>query len=76
MPYYLFKVKQDRSTALLLETHSQFRDASASAKIQRQQLVTADNALIKVILASDPLEGERLVLERRHPSSPVEEWEV
>ncbi len=76
MPYYVFKVKQDKTAAILLETFERFPDASKQAKILRTTLVVAENAYIKVIHAAEPSEAERLVLERRTPSSPVEEWEV
>ena len=76
MPYYIFKVRQDKSAATLLESFEQFRDASVRAKALRHDLATSENAYIKVVHAADALEGEQLVLAHRVPSSPVEEWEV
>ncbi|CAK0759449.1 conserved hypothetical protein [Gammaproteobacteria bacterium] len=75
MPYYLFKVKQDKSSASLQESFEKFQDASTRAKALRCDLPVAENVFIKVVHAADPLEGERLILEKRQPSSPVEEWE-
>jgi hypothetical protein len=76
MPYHIFKVRQDKSSASLLESFEKFQDASARAKHLRRELPVVENAFIKVVHAADSLEGERLVLEKRPPSSPVEEWEV
>ena len=76
MPYYIFKVRQDKTAANLLETFDKFPQASAQAKILRSNLSSIENAFIKVVHADDPQIGERLILEKRQPSSPVEEWEV
>lgn len=76
MPYYVFKVRQDKTSATFLEAFNKFKDASARAKILRRDLSSAENVFIKVIFAVDSQESERLILEKRHPSSPVEEWEV
>ncbi|CAK0743591.1 conserved hypothetical protein [Gammaproteobacteria bacterium] len=76
MSYYLFKVRQDKSSASLLEGFEKFSEASARAKILRRDLQAAENVFIKLVHATDPLEGERFILEKRQPSSPVEEWEA
>lgn len=74
MPYYVFRVKQDRSSASLVEAFSKYQEASSHAKALRRDLPATE--FIKLIYAEDSSEGERLVLEKHQPSSPVEEWEV
>jgi len=75
MPYYLFKVRQDKSAATLITSLDKFPEASAQAKNLRRNLSVEENCFIKLIYATEPQEGERLVLEDHPPSSPVEEWE-
>lgn len=75
MPYYIFKVQQDKSSADLISEWEKFPAASDQAKNYRRTLPVAENCFIKVIYAANPEEGARLILEKRQPSSPVEEWE-
>jgi hypothetical protein len=76
MPYFVFKVRGDKSSMTLLQRFDVFKEASQFAKTQRKDLPTGDPYYIKLVHAEDELEGERLIREPRQPSSPVEEWEV
>ena len=75
MPYLVFRISKDRSSATLIDEFDAFKPAGKLAKQQRSELDPAEGAAIKVIHAKDLLEGERLAKEFRQPSWPVEEWE-
>jgi len=75
MPYLVFRVSKDRSSATLLEQFDAFKPASKMAKQQRNAIDPSEGTSFKVIHADDVIEGERLAKEFRQPSWPVEEWE-
>ena len=75
MPYYAYRVTNDRATATLLQEFDTFKSASQFAKEQRSAADAPENTFVKVVHAGDTLEAERLVTEFRQPKWPVEEWE-
>jgi hypothetical protein len=75
MPYFVYKVRGDKSSLTQLDRFEVFKDASRFAKTQRAELPESDPYYVKVIHAEDENEAERLIKETRQPSSPVEEWE-
>jgi hypothetical protein len=67
MPYYIYKVFSFPSRRLeKLEQHAAFRDASARAKVLRAA-ASAEQGLIKVILADSELHAEDLLSQQRSP---------
>lgn len=75
MPYFVFRVTQDRSNATLLDEFEAFKPASEFAKQQRAAADAPQGTFVKLIHAESNLDAERLAKEFRQPSWPVEEWE-
>jgi hypothetical protein len=68
MPYYIYKVFSFPIRRLeKLEQHQAFRDASARAKVLRAAQTSAEDGLIKVILAENELHAEDLLSQQRAP---------
>ena len=68
MPYYIYKVSSFPMRRLeKLEQHAAFRDASARAKMLRAESASAEQGLIKVILADNELQAEDLLSQQRAP---------
>jgi hypothetical protein len=64
MPYYLYRVKPFTQLDQLCNLET-FAQASAQAKLLRQQLDANSPDKIKVIFASDPFEAEELLCQVR-----------
>lgn len=71
MPYYVYKYENSElgrlKTLHLLEQFDVFREASKFAKTMRQELDVEEVDIIKVIFASNELEAETLLREKREP---------
>lgn len=68
MPYYIYRISTFPIHRLeKLEQHAAFRDASARAKVLRAALTTAEEGMIKVILADNELHAEDLLSQLRAP---------
>ena len=71
MPYYVYKYENSElgrlKTLHLLEQFDVFREASKFAKTRRQELDVEEVDIIKVIFASNELEAETLLREKREP---------
>ncbi|MBE0620407.1 MAG: hypothetical protein IH605_07440 [Burkholderiales bacterium] len=68
MPYYIYKVFAFPIRRLeKLEQHDAFRDASARAKVLRATLASAEEGVIKMILADNELHAEDLLSQQRAP---------
>jgi hypothetical protein len=75
MPYFIYRVTQDRHTATLLQEFETFKPASTFAKQERANTEAPEGTFVKLMHADDSLDAERLVKEFHQASSPVEEWE-
>ena len=68
MPYYIYRISTFPIHRLeKLEQHAAFRDASARAKALRAALTTAEEGMIKMILADNELHAEDLLSQLRSP---------
>ena len=68
MPYYVYKVTTFPIKQLeLIETFDKFKEASAFAKIRRNELAESDKSTIKVIFGESQLQAEDTLNEYREP---------
>jgi hypothetical protein len=68
MPYYIYRISTFPIHRLeKLEQHAAFRDASARAKTLRAAQTTAEDGMIKMILADNELHAEDLLSQLRSP---------
>jgi hypothetical protein len=68
MPYFVYKLTDFPLRQLELQQQfGSFKEASAQAKILRNQLVAGDKSTIKVIFAETELHAEDLLSQVREP---------
>ncbi len=69
MPYYVYRVSEDRRLECL-DQHAKYREARDKVREIRTGQANDDNALIRLIFASSEVEAERLLLTPRE--APIE----
>jgi hypothetical protein len=74
MPYFVYKVEQDRSVEHL-DTFDDFATAKKLCREQREALTPGDTSTVRMVFAKNTKEAENLLRTPRKPSTPVEEWE-
>jgi len=74
MPYFVYKVAQDRSVEYV-DVFEDFGTAKKLCREQREALTPADTSTVRMVFAKNKKEAENLLRTPRKPSTPVEEWE-
>jgi hypothetical protein len=74
MPYFVYKVNQDRSVEYL-ENFDDFKSAKTLCRDKREALTPEDTYTVRLVFAKNKKEAENLLRTPRKPSTPVEEWE-
>jgi hypothetical protein len=75
MPYFVFRIPPDKQPSLV-GSYDKYQEAKdVCVKLRREESPDNPNA-IRMAHAKSEYEAKRLLLERRQPSSPLEEWEA
>jgi hypothetical protein len=74
MPYFVYKVEQDRSVEYL-DVFDDFGTAKKTCRERREALTPEDTCTVRMVFAKNKKEAENLLRTPRKPSTPVEEWE-
>ncbi len=64
MPYFVYRISAEGSLTLI-ESFASYREAKRLATDLRHGASENEQAVIRIIFASDPLEAERLLTSRR-----------
>ena len=74
MPYFVYKIEQDRSVEYI-DAFEDFKSAKQLCREKRDAIKPDDSHSVRLVFAKDKKEAENLLRTRRKPSTPVEEWE-
>lgn len=74
MPYYVFRIRPDKTMALL-NTFPKFKEAMTFCREQRKSQPPEDKDAIRMMFAETEKDAKRLLGDRR-PPAPLEEWEA
>jgi len=66
MPYFVFKIPTE-GAAEVLESHENYRQAKSLARTLRSETAAGTGHTVRIIFASDALEAERLLVQKREP---------
>ena len=75
MPYFVFKISADRQLTLVkpCEKYQEAKDLCRELRIAG----SPDNpSAVRMAFAEDEAKAKRLLMDKRQPSSPLEEWEA
>ncbi len=75
MPYFVFKISADRQFTLVksCEKYNEAKDLCRELRIAE----SPDNPNgVRMAFAEDEAKARRLLMDKRQPSSPLEEWEA
>lgn len=75
MPYFVYRVPQDRQNLCYIETYERFKDAKDQCRELRKEQQSGDTDSVRLIFAKDQREAEALLSKKNKASSPTEEWE-
>jgi hypothetical protein len=75
MPYFVFKISADRQLTLVksCDKYQEAKDLCRELRIAG----SPDNPnAVRMAFAEDEAKAKRLLMDKRQPSSPLEEWEA
>ena len=75
MPYFVFKISADRQLTLV-KTCDQYKEAKDLCRELRIAGSPDNPNGVRMAFAEDEAKAKRLLMDRRQPSSPLEEWEA
>jgi hypothetical protein len=75
MPYFVFRITADNQFKLV-NRFDRFPEAKQVCRDMRAEAAPGSNERIRMAFAKTENEARRLLLDRRSPASPLEEWEA
>ena len=75
MPYFVFKVSPGASL-VLVKSLEKYKDAKELCRELRLAESPDNPNSIRMAFAEDEPKAKRLLMDKRQPSSPLEEWEA
>ncbi len=75
MPYFVFRISANRELSLV-KTCEKFKEAKDLCRELRASESPDNPNGIRMAFAETEVKAKNLLVERRQPSSPLEEWEA
>jgi hypothetical protein len=75
MPYFVFKISADRQFTLV-KSCEKYQDAKNLCRELRIAGSPDNPNAVRMSFAEDEAKAKRLLMDKRQPSSPLEEWEA
>lgn len=75
MPYFVFRITTDNQFTLV-RAYDKFQEAKQVCRSMRAEAEPGSVERIRMAFAKTENEAKRLLMERRNPASPLEEWEA
>jgi len=75
MPYFVFKISPDKQFILVKSCEKYIEAKDLCRKLRIAESPDNPNA-VRMAFAEDEAKAKRLLMDKRQPSSPLEEWEA
>lgn len=75
MPYFVFRITADNQFTLV-NAYDKFQEARQVCRNMRAEAAPGSAERVRMGFAKTENEAKRLLMERRSPASPLEEWEA
>ncbi|MHB8535499.1 MAG: hypothetical protein ACYDBW_08645 [Sulfuricaulis sp.] len=75
MPYFVFRILPDKKFSLV-KSCDQYKEAKDLCRELRIAESPDNPTAVRMAFAEDEAKAKRLLMDKRQPSSPLEEWEA